>query len=289
MELKKRFKGYLELLSLQILAHIIYILISASLTILLSISENFFPTVSVTFKVTCFSIFFIVCYASYKLIFEKTKKKRKLLKNSGLFYFQPNRKVEDRKANIKFIYEKSSTARDISIIGATGYNTFAKIDIEGKAMLRECLERMTGEIKIILLDPHALQTKIRSTSLAVPLDKYQEEIFNSVEFLKQLKDKGQNISLKFYEQRPIWKMIILDNDMWLQYYHPRKHVEHVPVYGIHRDPNKSDFNLFDPLYEVFQKKWIHDNNPIFDFDSYEIVYRDLEDTSKVVKREPLKK
>jgi hypothetical protein len=65
-------------------------------------------------------------------------------------------------------------------------------------------------------------------------------------------------------------MIILDNFLWLQHYAQNTHVERMPVYGIQRKADGS--NLFDPLYAVFQKKWIHDENPTYDFVKDELVY-----------------
>lgn len=211
------------------------------------------------------TVIFII-FAFYKL-YVKTISNAKLIKNSGLFLFQPNRKSGDMEANKRLMDEKSSTARDILILGATGYNTFARSDVEGKAMLREQLEQMTGEIKIMLLHPKAQQAESRAQALGVPLGDYQQEIHKSINFLRQLKTKGQNISLKVYVQKPIWKMILLDDFLWLQYYHPNSHVEQMPVYGIHRKQPIGEYSLFGPLYEVFQKKWNDDNNPTVDLRS----------------------
>ncbi len=204
----------------------------------------------------------------------------KINKNTKIFYFRTNRLVEDKTENMKFLLEQCKAAKDIWILGATGYRTFARKDIESIAALREVLEEITGEIKILLLHPKGPFTISRANALGVPLDDYQREIMNSVNFLKELKNKGKSIALKFYTQRPIWKMIILDNFMWLQYYHPTKHVEQMPVYGISRSPKREEYSLFDPLYGVFQKKWYHDGNPTYDFNSGEAVFPDG-------KREPL--
>jgi len=208
----------------------------------------------------------------FKRLWILNKSRVELLNNSGLFYFRKNAREEDRSKNIELLLEKIGSAKGIEMIGATGYNTFARCDPGGeKAILREAFEKyVTGEIKILLLNPNAEQTRIRARALEVAIDKYQREIFESIEFLKELKNKGKSVALKLYSQRPIWKMIILDDFLWLQYYDPRFHVERMPVYGINR--KKDGSNLFDPLYEVFKKNWNHDYNPTYDFAADELVF-----------------
>lgn len=248
--------------------YIVYVLFLATCGLFTYLSKiiPYFAPLSNFVKVASVIVIFFTIFVLYKF-YVKTKSNTKLIKNSGLFLFQPNRKSGDIEANKRLMNEKSSTARDILILGATGYNTFARSGVEGKAMLREQLERMTGEIKIMLLHPKAQQVEVRANSLGVPIEKYRQEIHDSINFLKQLKNKGQNISLKVYVQRPIWKMILLDDFLWLQYYHPNCHVEQMPVYGIYRRQQIGEYSLFGPLYEVFQKKWNNDNNPTVDFSS----------------------
>lgn len=193
----------------------------------------------------------------------------KISKNTKIFYFRPNIHVEDKTENLRFLLKQCKIAKDICILGATGYRTFARKDCDSIAPLREVLEDTTGEIKILLFHPNGQFTSSRANALRVQLDDYKKEIMNSVNFLRELKNKGKNIALKFYVQRAIWKMIILDNFMWLQYYHPNRHVEQMPVYGVSR--GREGYSLFDPLYGVFQKKWHDDGNPTYDFNTGETV------------------
>lgn len=140
----------------------------------------------------------------------------------------------------------------------------ARKDPLGIAVLRDILENINGEIKILLLNPDMPQTEMRALALGESLQKYRQDIENSIQFLKELYDKGKSVELKLYKQRPIWKMIIADdNFLWLQYYDPKKHVEDTPVYGVKRNPNKE--NLFESLSAVFTKKWEHDGNPTYNF------------------------
>lgn len=267
MKKKNIIQRFLENFVLQYIVSITFLGTCAIISYLSTIVKvPYLTSLSNITKVIFISVIIFIIFVLYKL-YVKTKSNNKLIKNSGLFLFQPNRNSGDIEANKRLMDEKSCTARDIFILGATGYNTFARSDAESKAMLREQLERMTGEIKIMLLHPKAQQAEIRAKSLGVPTVDYQQEIHNSISFLNQLKNKGQNISLKVYVQRPIWKMILLDDFLWLQYYHPNCHVEQMPVYGIYRRQQIGEYSLFGPLYEVFQKKWNDDNNPTVDLRS----------------------
>jgi hypothetical protein len=122
---------------------------------------------------------------------------------------------------------------------------------------------------------------MRASAIGVPLDTYKQEIFSSIEYLKELREKGKSVSLKLYKQRPVWKMIIIDDFLWLQHYVTAHHVENTPVFGIHRDNNSE--SLFEPLYAVFMKKWKFDGNPTYNFDSDLLVYP--EDKEGAVRKE----
>lgn len=227
-----------------------------------------FSRLSIGIDVAIILLIIFVAYRFYMI----GKERLQLLNSSGLFYFGKNVSYTDRLKNEKLLLENIKNSRTIQIIGATGYNTFARDDAHGKAILRDALEKAEGEIKILLMHPDERFTKMRAQCLSVPYDTYRNEFLNSLRFLKELKNKGKNINLKLYSQKPIWKMIILDNFLWLQYYHSHTHVEKMPVYGISNSSMRGEYNLFSPLYAVFEKKWLHDGNPTFDFNTDEIVY-----------------
>lgn len=245
------------------------------LTVLVDLAHTHFPVLdinrsSLVIITTLLFLYVVILRKIYKF----GRNKYELFSNSGLFYFRRNLTDEDKTQNASYLKDKIKRSKDIQILGATGYNTFAKKDSSGNAFLREALEASTGEIKIMLLHPCSLQAKVRANSLGVTLRSYQDEILESIEFLHELKNKGKPVALKLYTQKPIWKMIVLDDTLWLQYYNPNKHVEHMPVYGLSRNSQEHNYNLFDPLYSVFLKKWQFDNNPIYDFDLEKLVHKD---------------
>lgn len=245
-----------------------------SATILAYLSKENYPFLQNLSPAAIVSVAVVLPIAIFitRRVWALSKNRAELLSNSGLFYFRKNVQEEDKSKNQELLLEKIAVAKVIEILGATGYNTFARWNPgKDKAVLREAFETYEkGEIKLLLLNPDSKQTRMRASSLGVPLDKYRKEIFESINFLKELKNKGKALSLKLYSQRPIWKMIILDNFLWLQHYDPRSHVDLMPVYGIYRKEEGDSF--FGPLYEVFKKKWNHDYNPTYDFETAELVY-----------------
>lgn len=285
MERLKNFFGKLtfELVVLGVY-HFLYVT-GGIILVYFSAQASFLSDIPGYFQAAFVGIMFVAGYIGYRLfIFEG--KKDILINNSGLFYFMPNAAEKDKKENEKLLLEKIQTVKSIEMIGATGYNTFAKPEhAEGKAaILRDALENIIiGDIKILLLHPESKYARMRARALGVIIGTYKHEIHNSINFLKELKNKGKSVSLKLYKQKPIWKMIILDDFLWLQFYDPRFHVEKMPVYGIHE--KRGGESLFDPLYAVFQKKWNFDYNPTYDFDKDELVYP--EDTEGNIKTEKL--
>ena len=106
----------------------------------------------------------------------------KIRKNTKIFYFRPNTRIEDKTENMRFLLKQCKIAKDICILGATGYRTFARKDSDSIAPLREVLEDITGEIKILLFHPNGQFTSSRANALGVPIDDYKKEIMNSVNF-----------------------------------------------------------------------------------------------------------
>jgi len=215
----------------------------------------------------------LVLYIGYRISMWGINTHR-IRQNSGIFYYRRNDSDTDRTKNASFLEERITSATHIDIIGATGYKTFAHQDSTSRAVLRDLLSNSSAEIKILLLHPDSAEAASRAQALGVPLATYRSEILASIDFLKDLKSRDRGVALKLYSQRPIWKMIVADDFLWLQYYHPHLHVEKSPVYGISRSLVSGQYNLFDPFYAVFRKKWNYDGNPTYDFATGELVNSD---------------
>lgn len=184
-----------------------------------------------------------------------------LVQAMGISGFSPHTTKQEKRADWKSCNDKikSNRAIDLRIMGATGWNTFGHKD----APLYRLLDQFQGEIKILLIKPDPTLPALiqRANEIGVPAADYVQEINNSIDRLKALKAKGKNISLKLYEQMPIWKMVISNDYMWLQHYCKCKNVEDTPVYSFFSDGDEGT-SLFHALYSVWLKRWDIDGNPI---------------------------
>ena len=82
------------------------------------------------------------------------------------------------------------------------------------------------------------------------------------------------MELKFYMRAPSWKIVVLDEHVWVQFCHRGAEVRTMPeyVFALHpRDPKKG---LYVPFYMQFIEKWGEESNPEYAFDTRELVYRD---------------
>lgn len=187
-----------------------------------------------------------------------------LLQAAGVSGFSPHATKIEKKTDWKSCNAKirANKAIDLRIMGSTGWNTFG----HHQSPLYQLIEQFQGEIKILLMNPDpALPTLIqRAAETNKTPAQYAKEINDSITRLKLLKQqKGRNISLKLYDQIPIWKMLISNDYMWLQHYSKNMNVEDTPVYTFFSDGDGGT-SLFHALYSVWIKRWDVDGNKVCD-------------------------
>lgn len=162
-------------------------------------------------------------------------------------------------------------ARDANLLTLTGFDTFSGAG----SLLHEPL-KSAYEIRVMLLNPVArgAQRRVDSLPIAVTLQSFTREIESSIAYLSRLRTLGKNVTLKFYEQEPFWKVAALGDHVWIQYCHSGFEVKHEPEYVFalnHADPRRG---LFVPFYMYFLEQWNDPAHPLYDFDTRELVYRD---------------
>src|SRR3989442_361433 len=92
--------------------------------------------------------------------------------------------------------------------------------------------------------------------------------------LALLRNLGKMVKLKFYDDEPFWKLIVLGDYVWVQHCHSGFAVKQQPefVFALqHREPRHG---LFIPFYMVFLNQWNDARHPEYDFSTNELVYRD---------------
>lgn len=162
-------------------------------------------------------------------------------------------------------------ARDAFVLTLTGHDTF----IAGDNSLGAVIEK-AYEIRVLLVNPVGEGLRKRADSLPpeVTVLTLHTEIEATIGHLSALRKFGKKVKLKFYDEDPFWKLIVLGDYVWVQHCHSGFSVRQQPEYVFalqHREPRHG---LFVPFYMLFLDEWNDPHNPEYDFDSNELVYRD---------------
>ena len=198
----------------------------------------------------------------------RDRKTAEMAEDAGLtMFFLPQGLFAQRK--IKRLKRQHGLARNIMIIGSTGYRTFVHPHGDLHAVLENCLEA-----KIMLLNPGSDAAQARAKAILGPditLESFQEQVGKCIEFLRQLRAAQKSIQLKLYSDPPHVKLTIMGDYSWLQHYHPSRDVHVMPecVFKHTRD----DLGLYAMFYQYFIKRWESPEIPEYDFETDELVYR----------------
>ena len=166
--------------------------------------------------------------------------------------------------------EKQGIARDIKIIGSTGFQTFANPEGDLYHVIQNC-----REAKIMLLDPISEGASARAKSLRVPgitPESLREQIIKSIDFLKRLKAVQKNIRLKLYSDVPLLKLAVLGDYIFVRHYHTGLDVRNTPEYVFKHDQNAGGLYTF--FYDYFLTRWHDPAIPEYDLDTDELIYSD---------------
>lgn len=168
------------------------------------------------------------------------------------------------------LMKKLLPTRDVFAITLTGFSTFV-----GPTLFREALEG-AYEIRVMLMHPfgEAIERRVDTLHEAVTLGSFRDEISATMEQLAAFQKTGKKVTLKFYDQNPFWKVIVLGGYLWVQYCHSGFEVKEEPEYVFalqHRNPR---LGFFVPFYMHFLEFWNQSCHPQYDFETGELVYRD---------------
>src|SRR6267142_900977 len=100
------------------------------------------------------------------------------------------------------------------------------------------------------------------------------EIEAAVAYLSGLRKFGKKVTLKFYDEEPFWKLIVLGDYVWVQHCHSGFAVKEQPEFVFALQQREPRHGLFVPFYMVFLNQWNDARHPEYDFDTNELVYRD---------------
>ncbi len=199
----------------------------------------------------------------------KDRKLSRMANEAGLVFMSSSRGFFARWKNRK-LKESMGIARDIAVIGSTGFRTFVDERGDLHTVIKNC-----REARIMLLNPYSEGASMRAKSILDPdvtLERFREQIKKSIEFLKGLKAVQKNIRLKLYDEAPFLKMTISGDYLWIKHYHAGFDVQGMPEYVFRHSQNPG--SLYVPFYQHFLKWWNNPGIPEYDLDSDELIYRD---------------
>ncbi len=195
----------------------------------------------------------------------------RMAKSAGLVQATPFRGSFIFKRRVKQMKKKQGFAREIMIIGSTGYHSF----VEPEGDLHEAVQN-GREVKIMLLDPLKHGAIARARSIPDPEitpEVIRDQIIKSIDFLKGLRASQKNVRLKLYSDMPLLKMVILGDYAFIRHYHTGLNVRHMPEFAFKNEQNHG--GLYLPMYRYFHSRWQDPRIPEYDLDTDELVYRDL--------------
>ncbi|OGP93159.1 MAG: hypothetical protein A2156_08375 [Deltaproteobacteria bacterium RBG_16_48_10] len=192
-----------------------------------------------------------------------------MARDAGLVLVKPVKGFFSRR-RIKKLKERQGFAKDVLVIGSTGFRTF----VDSKGDLHEVIQNCR-KAWIMLLNPFSEGARARARSILDPQvtsETFREQIKRSIAFLRGLKSVNKEVKLKLYYDAPLLKLTILDDHIWIQHYHAGLDVQRMPEYVFKHDQNLS--SLYIPFYQYFMTRWNDPNVPEYDLESDELIYRD---------------
>jgi len=164
-----------------------------------------------------------------------------------------------------------TTARDAFVLTPTGYDTL----VARESVLRPVIEK-AYEIRVMLVNPvgQGLRRLAESLPPEVTILTLHTEIEATIGALSALRKYGKKVKLKFYDEEPFWKLVVLGDYIWVQHCHSGFVVSEQPEYVFALQHTEPRHGLFVPFYMIFLNAWNDARHPEYDFDTNELVYRD---------------
>ncbi len=177
---------------------------------------------------------------------------------------------------------RHARARDsVFVLALTGRDAFFGVG----SPLREAIAG-AQDLSVMLAHPAGggLRRRVATHARPTPLSSLQQEIGVTLEYLADWRSRGARVAVKFYEQQPFWKVIVLGERLWVRDCHaaPGPWPERAYEFG-GRPPARAEHT---PFFMHFMDRWNDSRNPEYDFDAGLLVYRDAA-TGRVVRRAPL--
>jgi hypothetical protein len=172
-------------------------------------------------------------------------------------------------------------SRDAFVLSVSGHDTF----VDERSFAVSAL-RTAYELRVMLLNPDSDGARQRANALSPErgLAALRAEVEATIARLESLRRAGKSVTLKFYGEPPLWKIVVLGEQVWVQFCHDGCELRHAPEYVFALDAREPTRGLFVPFYMMFMRKWNEPQHPEYDFERRELVYRDA--AGNETRREP---
>lgn len=170
------------------------------------------------------------------------------------------------------ILHKLPSVQQACVMTVTGQDTFSHPDSQFRQVLEE-----VREVRVMLLNPLSDGARSRADSLSGERDYYGKmlaEMHDTLDTLKTLRASGKKVALKFYDNRPFWKLVIVGGYVWVQHCQDGREVSAVPEYVFAQPSDHAERGLYTPFNMLFEEKWSEAPTIDFDFETEELVKRD---------------
>ena len=198
---------------------------------------------------------------------------------AGFVSFMPAGVVRPKK-KVRKLREEYGRGRVVKVLGSSGHATLGD-QVGGLSdLLGNCLGA-----QILLMNPFSAEASRRVQAVGDPrftLESFREEVMQSIQLLKRLKEKGKNVKLKLYSEPPLFKLVILDDYLWLQHYHSDLDIQTMPEFVFQDHGNHH--GLYTAFYQYFDQKWENHETPDYDLETDELIYRGV--NGRVSRRVP---
>lgn len=188
---------------------------------------------------------------------------------AGMFFYSPHLKERQVEKSEQFLRREASKCVHIHLLGSSGWNTFGHSDSPLHNGLQVC-----EKAEIILMNPYSDALEKRAENIGQDAAEYRQEIIQSLQYIKTLKDIGDGdnanrIEVKMYQSYPGWKFIILGRYCWVQQYPISEHVRNSPCYAFQRIPQ---WGIYGHFFSQFQRRWDSLRLGKYNFDSESIEF-----------------
>lgn len=193
-----------------------------------------------------------------------------LAQSCGIEGFHPLTTADEKNAGWGVCVDRMAEARhgELCLAVFTGASTFACESRQGeenrRSPLRDALDRHKRDLRILLMQKgcEAWEQCIKEFGKG---DETEEQKFRveleaghkkARKFCEGLAQKPvfqlRSIEVREYDRPPLWKMVLMGNYLWLQYYVPGERSDDRPAYVIRCDvPGGMAY----PLQSVFEYRW----------------------------------